>query len=171
MGSVTCVAVSHINPVRCRAMGLEQRDDLKCVDFSSPLPHLMSQLVLVGMDTGYIAIYDRTSGDFIRVLEGHSQAITDLALCSEGEVLVSTSLDCTVGLWHLRPVGPWAARSFLSFVASPFFPCRQRRLIRLPRTPSRVHSWNGVKSSRALHLFAVALLPFASRLSLGTRRR
>lgn len=106
MGTVTCVAVSHINPVRSRTLSLEQREDLQRVHFSSLLPPLMPQLIFVGMDTGYIAIYDRNSGDFIRVLEGHTQSITGLALGSEGEVLVSSSLDCTVGLWHLRSVRP-----------------------------------------------------------------
>ena len=69
-----------------------------------PSTFALSQLVFVGMDTGFVAAYDRTSGDLIRVLEGHTAAVTGLALSSDGEVLVSSSMDCSVGLWQLRLV-------------------------------------------------------------------
>jgi WD40 repeat protein len=51
-----------------------------------------------------IQAWDLKQRELVRVLAGHRDAVTSLALSLNGMVLISGSLDSTVRLWDLQTV-------------------------------------------------------------------
>jgi WD40 repeat protein len=66
-------------------------------------------LLVVGGDTGQLALLDADSGRVIR-LRGHRDQILTPATSANGRLLVTASLDGTVRLWSLPDGRPWARR-------------------------------------------------------------
>ena len=74
-------------------------DDPKSLVFSPDGTILVS-----GLGSGAIQLWDVTTGDRIATLDGHTQKVGTLAFSSDGKTLVSTAADGTILLWDWNKV-------------------------------------------------------------------
>jgi WD40 repeat protein len=71
-------------------------------------------LVAFGLEDSYVRVRRYGSPDDVRVLRGHAQTVDAVALCPDGNALVSGSQDGSVRLWNLRPNGRVVQRHHLA---------------------------------------------------------
>ena len=81
-------------------------DDPKSLVFSPNGTILVS-----GLSSGAIQLWDVTTGDRIATLDGHTQAVGTLAFSSDGKTLVSTAADGTTLLWDWNKVLTGSSKS------------------------------------------------------------
>lgn len=79
--------------------------EIASIDVGVPVSHAVSHhdtsLVAVAGDDSIIRIVDIETNKVVRVFDGHSHRITDLAFSKDGRWLVSSSLDGTVRTWDV----------------------------------------------------------------------
>ncbi|KAL6984212.1 hypothetical protein U1Q18_017589 [Sarracenia purpurea var. burkii] len=61
----------------------------------------MSRFLATGCVDGKVRLWDSLSGDCVRIFSGHSDAIQSLAISSNGEFLVSVSIDGTARVFEI----------------------------------------------------------------------
>jgi WD40 repeat protein len=143
----------------------------RCVCFAPDGQHLIT-----GDDDGTVVIWTR-SGQNLRVLEGHNEVVTALAVSPDGTLLASASDDRSVRLWDF-PAGTlrqvfsdgWQTTPYLAFMPDSL------RLVSFhdPETPGTVRLWHAQNGSIGQawspadrQLSCVALSPDGEQLATG----
>ena len=68
-------------------------------------------ILVSGLSSGAIQLWDVTTGDRIATLDGHTQEVGTLAFSSDGKTLVSTAADGTTLLWDWNKVLTGSSKS------------------------------------------------------------
>ncbi|MGB3310072.1 MAG: GUN4 domain-containing protein [Nodosilinea sp.] len=61
-----------------------------------------SQYVAAGMSYGVVRLWSATTGEQVRIFEGHTYAVRAIAISRDGQTLASASSDNTIKLWNLQ---------------------------------------------------------------------
>lgn len=57
--------------------------------------------IVAGLNNGYVGIWDTSTGQQVKILEGHTKSVRSIALSRDGKWIASGSDDNTVGVWDI----------------------------------------------------------------------
>ena len=80
--------VGHIKGINCIALKPKNKSDL--------------QSLIASGSRGEIKLWDLKSGELIRTLKGHKDAVNAVAISQDELIIASGSADKTIKLWHLE---------------------------------------------------------------------
>ena len=84
-----------------KTIELKRSGDAECFAIQSMIYHPMNELIAVSRDDLTIFLVDCETKKVVRIFEGYSHRVSDLAFSHDGRWLIAASLDCCLYIWDI----------------------------------------------------------------------